>query len=239
MIGICPDLAFGVVPLFQFSECSRSTNWNAIKQELRCINRSRDLGILFSVSTLQHIYWWCDSEWADITRNRESTSENIFMLVGGATKLCSCKQSVVATSTWETEHIRLSPPWKDPVWPRRLLLEIVCNSRSRITFSSDSQSAIKLSQNGRISHRNYHTDETSLLARGVDSKGKLRLEYKSTTEMEADALTKPLGRVPFSYTLKVTRHRARRIMVWIKQEGASVKIRIFSKRWTIWIFLYG
>lgn len=82
----------------------------------------------------------------------------------------------------------LSAACKEAVWLRRLLIGII----SSYSSFSDNQSAIKLAWNEGINRRNKHIDVAYYFVRDVVSRGKVYLEYKSTSEMVADTLAKPL-----------------------------------------------
>lgn len=100
---------------------------------------------------------------------------------------------------------------------------IVTSSRSGITIFSDIQRAIKLAEGEGISRRNKHIDVTYHFVCDVVSGSEVRLEYKSTSKMDADAQRKPLRRKGFERTFKLEAYRASGSMIQIDKRGVLVK----------------
>lgn len=72
--------------------------------------------------------------------------------------------------------------------------ELYGSFRNEIAICSGSQSAIKLAEREGIKLPNKHIDVTYHFVRDVFSRNEVRLEYKSTSKIVADALAKPLLR---------------------------------------------
>ena len=68
---------------------------------------------------------------------------------------------------------------------------------------SDSNSAIKLSENESINHRNKHIEITFHYVWDVVSRDIVYLRYVWTNEMVSDVLTKPLDRDNFEKCVKL------------------------------------
>ena len=66
-----------------------------------------------------------------------------------------------------------------------------------MTIYTDSESAIKLSQNQQFHARTKHIDVQCHWIREAIANGRIRLQYLHTNEMKADLLTKALGRIKF------------------------------------------
>ena len=121
------------------------------------------------------------------------------MMSNAAISWCSRKQSIVATSSCEAEYVALSMTCKEAVWLKRLLsdIPIQCDLTKGMRVFTDSQSAMKLGTNESINRRNKHIDITHHYVREGTSNGEVTLLYVPTSEMVADMLNKPLGRVKF------------------------------------------
>ena len=93
----------------------------------------------------------------------------------------------------------MSMACKEAIWLKRLVSVIPLKSEvgTGMKVLADSQSAIKLAANESINRRNKHIDITYHFVRDVTSNGDVWLCYVPTSEMVADMLNKPLGRVKF------------------------------------------
>lgn len=201
MIGTRPDLAFCVGKLSQFCEAPKERHWVAVKRVLRYVSGTRTHGILFDGSKSIEAHGFSDSDWAGDVSDRKSVSGYAFLMAGGVVSWSSRKQTVVATSSCEAEYIAMSVACKESLWLERIVRCMPPNAhkkRGMVVFS-DSQSGIKLSQNESINRRNKHIDVTFHFVRDVVARGDVELCYKPTSEMTADLMTKPLGRVKFEY----------------------------------------
>lgn len=197
MIGTRPDLAYAVGKLAQFSERREEKHWTAVKRVLRYVTGSRDFEIKFDGKKEIVPIGFSDSDWAGDVKDRKSTGGYVFQMCGGAVTWSSRKQTVVATSSCEGEYIALCAACKEASWLIRIvgsLLSSIGEVKS-VKIFSDSQSAMKLSENNGINRRNKYIDITYHYVRDVVSKGIVNLEYVPTTEMTADMLTKPIARV--------------------------------------------
>jgi hypothetical protein len=80
---------------------------------------------------------------------------------------------------------------KEGLWLRTLISEIGLDIGS-ITIFADNQSAIKLLKNPVFSMRSKHIDVIYHFARERVMRKDITFKYLPTTEMVADALTKPV-----------------------------------------------
>ena len=202
MLGTRPDLAFAVGKLSRFCENPQQKHWNAIKRVFRYICGSKKLGLTFDGNKSLDLVGYSDSDWAGDTRDRKSTSGFVFSMCGTPVSWRSKKQTVVAVSTCEAEYISLSSTSKEAIWLRRLVHDMLCDVNpeelASTVIHSDNQGAIALAQNESINNRNKHIDIAYHYVRDVVRNKLIELKYLATTEMPADALTKPLARTSFT-----------------------------------------
>ena len=210
MIGSRPDIAYAVGKLARFCDSPKTKHWVAVKRVLRYIRGTSKIGLCYdglldgtvdcqdSVMKTD-LFGYCDSDWAGDVSDRKSTSAYVFMRSGSAISWCSRKQTVVATSSCEAEYIAMSEACKEGIWMKRLFSDIPADTdlSQGIKILNDSQSAQKLSANESINRRNKHIDIKYHFVRHVIEEGQVVFPYLPTSEMVADMLTKPLGRIQF------------------------------------------
>ena len=89
-------------------------------------------------------------------------------------------------------------PATDAIWLRSLLMELhaACGT-TPVTSLADNQRAIALTKNPKHHRRRKHIDVKYHWIREAVKARQIQLEYIPTTDMAADGMTKPLGRVKF------------------------------------------
>ena len=199
MIGSRPDIAYAVGKLARFCENPKWKHWIAVKRVLRYVNGTWNMGLCYDGVKGGGVYGYTDSDWAGDVSDRKSTSAYVFMTAGSAISWSSRKQTVVATSSCEAEYVAMSSTCKESAWLKRLLSDIPmgCDLSKGMRILADSQSAMKLASNESINRRNKHIDITFHYVREARENGQVTLHYVPTSEMVADMLTKPLGRIKF------------------------------------------
>ena len=177
----------------------------AIKRVLRYVNGTSKMGLCYDGLKGDGVLGYSDSDWAGDVSDRKSSSAYVFMMCGAAVSWCSRKQSITATSSCEAEYVAMSIACKEAVWLKRLLSDIPVDSdlTKGMKILADSQSAMKLATNESINRRNKHIDISYHFVREVTNNGEVRLGYIPTSEMVADMLNKPLGRVKFEKLRKL------------------------------------
>ena len=80
-----------------------------------------DKNLITEPSIIEHaLVGYSDADWTRDHDHRHPTTGNVFLMSGGAIKWCSKRQSSVALSTTETEHMALSVNSQEAVWLRRM-----------------------------------------------------------------------------------------------------------------------
>jgi Reverse transcriptase (RNA-dependent DNA polymerase)/Integrase core domain/GAG-pre-integrase domain len=198
MVGTRPDIAFAVSRMAKYVESPTILHWKAVKHIMRYIRHTSDYGLEFGGSGNVDFKCFCDSDWGGDTATRKSTSGYIFCMAGGAISWSSKKQAVVALSSTESEYVGLSLAAKEAVWLRRLVggigISEIYNGEP-VTIFADNQGSIKLAENDSTSKRTKHIDIRYHFTKNAILEGEITLKYCNTTEMVADMMTKPLGKV--------------------------------------------
>lgn len=126
-----------------------------------------------------------DEDWAGDFKDRNSTYGYMFMMQGGEVILCSQKQSIVATSSCESQYSGISAASKESVWikrPTSNMSRAIPGDMGFILFS-DIQSVIKLYEIESINRRNKHIEITYNCGLDVVRGKQVRLRYCPTTEI--------------------------------------------------------
>ena len=119
---IRPDIAFSVNSIANFCASPTKEHWIVVKRILHYLNGSRQLGLLYTTSTLsEEITGYSDADWAGDVGDRKSTSGYVFLLGGAAVSWKFAKQTTVALSTAEAEYIALSTASQGAIWLQRLM----------------------------------------------------------------------------------------------------------------------
>ena len=139
--------------------------------------------------------------WATDINDRKSQLGFCFLLAGGTISWESRKQRVVATSSAESEYIALAEAAKEAYYLRYLLAELGYASDGSTTIYSDSQSAQHMAKFKGHHSRTKHIDYKYHFIRQAVEEDVVRIEYKSTNEMTADVLTKPLARIKHTFCI--------------------------------------
>jgi hypothetical protein len=147
------------------------------------------------------------------------------MLNGGPITWSFKRQTTVALSTTESEYISLTQAAKEALWLRLLLTELqqinrpnlsvkvrkdnsaahsVLNATGLITIFGDNKSSIALAQNPEFHQRTKHIDIQHHFIRDEVTNKCVELTFVNTSDMVADALTKPLGPIKFDRFLTLT-----------------------------------
>ena len=200
MVGTRPYMAFCVGKLSQFVENPTDDHWVAVKRALRYLAGTVNMCIEYSdkhVNNLTSVIGYSDSDWAGDHSDRKSTNGYVFTLYGGAISWCSRKQTIVAASTCEAEYIGLTLASKETIWLRRLVSDILGPQvlNKPMVVWSDNNGAISLTTNEALNRRNKHIDLAYHFVRDAVRRGVVKIVYLPTTEMAADILTKPVGRI--------------------------------------------
>jgi hypothetical protein len=145
---------------------------------------------------------YTDADWASDKTDRKSISGGVAMFYGGPISWASKKQNSVATSSAESEYISQAMFTKQGQWLAEVLRsmkasKLINENGLTVQMYGDNQGALALVKNPQLHERSKHIAICYHFIRDLAEKGMLRIDYIPTSEMVADGLTKPLGRVAF------------------------------------------
>ena len=198
-ISVCtrPDISYSVGALGKYNDKPSTAHWTAAKNVLRYLKGTAKRGINFGGGS-NIILGYSDADFAGDKTTRRSTTGYVFLLNGGAICWCSRRQRSVTTSTTEAEYVAQGLATKEALWLRKLLRDLGKDVPT-IKIMADNQSAIKLANNLGTSDRSKHIDVQIHFVRERVADKEVEFEYISSKEMVADALTKALPEIPFSF----------------------------------------
>lgn len=196
-IATRPDIAQAVGVVSKFCANPSQSHLTAAKRILRYLKETACLGLSYKKCAYGSLTGYSDADWAGDMDDRHSTSENVFLLAGGAVSWLSKKQATVALSTAEAEYVALSAATQEAIWLPRLLADVGVPPKGPTVIHEDNQGAISMAKNAVGHARTKHIDIRYLFVREGVQNGAIALKYVATDEMIADILTKPLPKHRF------------------------------------------
>ena len=199
MVGTRPDLAYAIGKLSQHCADRRESHWTAVKLVLRYVQESKHTGIVFSTSKSEpKLIGFSDADWGGCLESRKSTSGYVFQICCGAVSWSLRKRTVVATSSCEAEYIAVCEACKEAPCLRSIVADVLGHRREpTLPLACENDGTIAFSHNQTINRRKKHIDIAYHFVRDAIRREIVKLEPCASTEITADILTKPLGRVLF------------------------------------------
>jgi hypothetical protein len=183
LVNTRPDLSYAVGIVSRYMEAPGKQHWAALKQILRYVQGSLDLGCVYKASTgEEEITGYSDSDHAGDIDDRKSTSGLVFFLGSSAVTWASQKQKTVALSSCEAEYMAASTASCQAVWLGRLLAEVIGEEPRRIKILIDNLSAIALCKNPVYHDRTKHIDTRYHYIRECIELGMVEVDHVRTEE---------------------------------------------------------
>jgi hypothetical protein len=140
---------------------------------------------------------YVDASYAGDVETRKSTT-GYLIYIGGSPVIWSSKlQSTVSLSSTESETIAASSLAQEVCWASNFLKELGLKNDEPVVVWTDSQSMMAIATNPVHHSRVKHLEVKYFFIRQCVQAKTISLKYLPTTDMTADALTKPLQRVLF------------------------------------------
>jgi hypothetical protein len=197
MVGTRPDLAYPISVLSQYSSRYTKFHWEGVTRMFRYLQHTKDLVLRYDGNDPNELlHGYSDSDWGGDRETRRSTTGYVFIYAGGAVSWKSRRQVTVAASTVEAEYMALGDATKEALWLRSLFYELNIQKRLYPTrVLVDNEGSVSLATNPLLSDRSKHIDIRHHFVRERIIKREVYLSYCPTSDMTADILTKPLGRI--------------------------------------------
>jgi hypothetical protein len=233
-----PDITHAVNVASRYVQQPDATHVRAVKQILRYLSGTRQLGLLFewnggSDNSTLPLIGYADADWGGCKETGRSTTGTIITLGGCVIDWASKRQATVALSSCEAEYMAVAATLQSIMWLQQLLGEIgfieVDSSHSHTrthaartnsslvtrtpTLFNDNRSTIAMSHNDVHHQRSKHIGLRYHFVREAVADEKVRLEWCTTREQLADILTKALS--PSLYT------RIRDVLVFTRETALN------------------
>lgn len=198
-----PDVAFAAAKLARFNANPGPEHHDAADQVLLYLRKSKTLALQFGGDDVFSVA--SDASFADDSIDRKSSQAYVMRLFGGTIGWRSNKQSTVTTSTTEAELLSLAQAAKEAIFISRLITELgIQLEGQRIQIHCDNQQTIKLVNRdiATLQTKLRHVDIHNHWLRQEARRSRIKVDYKPTTDMVADGLTKPLSGPAFQQFVK-------------------------------------
>jgi hypothetical protein len=192
-----PDLGNAIRDLSSYVSNPTEEVVLGIKRVFRYLVGTIDKGLYFRAEGKGRLTAYCDASYAECILTRKSITGYVIMIDDDVVDWKSKKQSVVAQSSTEAEYISLAMLVNRLRIARRIREWLIGVEGAYLVYE-DNQACIKMAEGDGVTKRAKHIDVRYHVTREAIERGEIILEYISTEDQVADALTKNLGQVKFN-----------------------------------------
>ena len=169
----------------------RTDDWKKLVHNIQYIRGTRTMPLTLEVDTPVKVIAYIDASYA-VHADKKGHTGCIITLCKGAIYGKSSTQKLSTTSSTEAELVAMTEAGNQVLWTINFLIHQEYKVGPAIIYQ-DSLSTIKLVKNGRSnSERTRHMDIKFFFLHDRIKSDHIIVTYKSTKEMIADLLTKPL-----------------------------------------------
>lgn len=194
-----PDIAVAVRAAAQKVVAPTLADFDHVKRVFLYLSNTVDYGIAYRRGGSTILKAYSDASWADDPESRRSVGGFAMLLAGGVISWRSKQQTLIATSTTESEMIAASDATKEVLSLRKLLADLRLAQPSATTILEDNQACIAISQNPASRGRSKHFDVLTLFVGERVALGDVILQYVNTDDNTADIFTKALIKSKFEH----------------------------------------
>jgi hypothetical protein len=172
----------------------RIVHLRLVKQVLRYLNGTRNLGIRYSFTGQKSNPYdlYSDATWGSES-DRVSFQGWVVMRSGGAVSWVSQRQRSIALSSMEAEFMAASEAAKEAAWLEKLNTELKDNVTEPPTLRSDNNGAVTLIHDPKFHARSKHIDIRYMFIRNdLVAQNRLKVVHIPGADQPADMLTKQL-----------------------------------------------
>lgn len=188
-----PDISFCVNNVSRFNAKHSIEHWEAALRILKYLKGTEDYVLVYGTEKGNEMHAYSDADYASEIDKRRLCSGFVVKLAGGAINWHSKRQEIVAVSSTEAEYIALSTTAKEMLYLNQFMFELTHAKIEPSKIYVDNTSSINLAKNAAYHDRTKHIDVRYHHLRDNIEKRKIEIEFVSTNENIADALTKSLN----------------------------------------------
>lgn len=134
MVCTRPDISHVVGVVSRYIHNPRKDHWQAVKQILRYIHNTVDVGLVFEQKGSQYLIGYCDSHYSDDLDKRRSITSYAFTIANASVSWKSTLQSTVALSTTKAEYMAITEAAKEAIWLKAYLESLVLDKKESQYF---------------------------------------------------------------------------------------------------------
>src|SRR5258708_6381812 len=204
MLGMCPDIAYAVGMLSQYSAHPGMDHLNAINRILKYLNSTKDYKLIYDGNSSEgNFSAYCNSDWAGDLRDHRSISGYVFKIAGAAVSWSSKKQSSTALSSTKGEYMALTHVAKEAMWIQEFLYNIRFPLIFATTILGNNQGALALAVNPTFHACMKHIRVRKHYIRECVEDGSIKLDYVPKDDQVANVLTKGLQGIKHERFIKM------------------------------------
>ena len=190
-----PDIAYVVCRLSKYTHNPNNDHWSALARLMKYLRGTMNYGILYSGFPAV-LEGYNDANWISDSDEIKSTSGYVFTLGGGVVAWKSSKQTLIASSTMESEFIALESAGKETKWLKNFLSGIPLGMQPTplVLMHCDCQAATSIAKNKAFNGKNRHIRLRHEIVKQLSKDGIISIYYVKSEVNFPDPLTKPLGR---------------------------------------------
>ncbi|MBW0539982.1 hypothetical protein O181_079697 [Austropuccinia psidii MF-1] len=193
----CPYITLAISHLSQFLEKPCLQHWNVCLQVFHYLFNSKDICLTFKNHGFNHIKTYADADWGNNPIDRRSISGFTVSINSHLIAWKSKKQQTVSHSTAEAEYKSLSNSEKETSWLFNIINKIQITSHPlEPLLLNNNKGAIDLAL-CKANHRGFKTKYMDIKFNFIGEllrNGIMLLKHVSTASMNADFLTKSVGK---------------------------------------------
>ena len=145
------------------------------------------------------LHAYSNTDFAGDSDDRHSTSGYTIFLGARAISWSSRQQSVVVLSSIESEYIALSEVTQEIMWTCHFFEEIDITYEAPTTIFKDNKGTIAFMSNQKTLHCMKHIEVKYHFVKKLIEDSTICLQYRPTSQMVTDILTKPLSPMAHVY----------------------------------------
>ena len=191
-----PDIMYSACLCARFQSCPKESHLSAIKQILRYLKGTMDIGLWYPKSNNFELIRFLDVDFSSCRVERKSTSDTCHFLGHSFVSWHIKKQNSIALSMAKAEYIAAGLCCAQILWMKQTLSNFDL-SFEHVPIKCDNTSAINFSKNLVQHCRTKHIEIKHHFLRDHAQKSDITLEFVSTKDQLADIFTKPLSEEQF------------------------------------------